>query len=367
MDFKDIMLQLSERVGKLKDSLSTEEATKTALVLPFIQALGYDVFNPLEVVPEYTCDIGTKKGEKIDYAILQNGKPIILIECKHCKDDLSVHEGQLLRYFHVSNSKFGILTNGLIFRFYTDIDTPNKMDEKPFLDVNMFDLRDNQIEELKKFHKSYFNIESILESASELKYTSELKNLFAKEFLTPSPDFVKYFARQIYDGVITVKVLDVFTELTKKSLNGYLTDRITERLKSAIKTQEKGGEQKEESQPLPQAAVPQQFQEGVVYISDDGKIVTTQEKIEAFYIIRSILRHDISIDRITYRDAENYFSVFIDDSNRKPVCRFYFKNPENKIIALMDENKKELRNKISTLDNIYAHSEHLINTAKRYL
>lgn len=365
MDFRDIIFQLSERVGKLRDSLSTEEATKTALVLPFIQALGYDVFNPLEVVPEYTCDIGTKKGEKIDYAILQDGKPIVLIECKHCKEDLTIHEGQLLRYFHVSHSKFGILTNGVIFRFYTDIDTPNKMDEKPFLDINMLDLRDNQVEELKKFHKSYFNVESILESASELKYTSELKSLFAREFVSPSPDFVKYFARQIYDGVITAKVLDVFTELTKKSLSGYLTDRITERLKSAIKTQEKGSEQINEPQPLD--AITQQLPDGVIYMSDDGKIVTTQQEIEAFYIVRSILRQDMSVERITYRDAENYFSVFIDDSNRKPVCRFYFNNPENMRIALIDENKKELRNKISTLDDIYSHSEHLINTAKRYL
>ena len=365
MDFKDIMLQLSERVGKLKDSLSTEEATKTALVLPFIQALGYDVFNPLEVVPEYTCDIGTKRGEKIDYAILQDGKPIVLIECKHCKDDLSVHEGQLLRYFHVSHSKFGILTNGINFRFYTDIDTPNKMDEKPFLDINMLDLRENQVAELKRFHKSYFNVESILESASELKYTSELKNLFAKEFVSPSPDFVRYFAKQIYDGVITAKVLEVFTELTKKSLSGYLTDRFTERLKSAIKTQEKGSDQNNEQQA--QTVVIQQLPEGVIYQSEDGKIVTTQEEIEAFYIIRSILRKEISVDRITYRDAENYFSVFIDDSNRKPICRFYFNNPENMRIALLDENKKELRNKITTLDEIYGFSEHLIDTAKKYL
>ena len=365
MDFKDIILQLSERVGKLKDSLSTEEATKTALVLPFIQALGYDVFNPIEVVPEYTCDIGTKKGEKIDYAIILDGKPIILIECKHCKEDLTIHEGQLLRYFHVSHSKFGILTNGVSFRFYTDIDTPNKMDEKPFLDINMLDLRENQVEELKKFHKSYFNVESILESASELKYTSELKNLFAKEFVSPSPDFVKYFARQIYDGLITAKVLDVFTELTKKSLNSYLTDRITERLKSAIKTQEKDNEQKDEV--LPQTATTQQLPDGVIYMSEDGKIITTQEKIEGFYIVRSILRKDISVDRITYRDGQDYFSTFIDDNNRKPVCRFYFNNTENMRIALIDENKKELRHKISTLDDIYSHSEYLINTAKRYL
>lgn len=363
MDFKDIIFQLSERVSKLKDSLQTEEATKTALVLPFIQALGYDVFNPLEVVPEYTCDIGTKKGEKIDYAIVQNGKPIVLIECKHCNEDLSIHEGQLLRYFHVSLSKFGILTNGVNFRFYTDLDKPNKMDEKPFLDINMLDLRENQVEELKKFHKSYFNVESILESASELKYTSELKNLFANEFSYPSPDFVKFFTRQIYDGMITTKVLDVFTELTKKSLHAYINDRITERLKSAIITQEKTNEQKEES--IQQA--PPQLPDGVVYMSDDGSIITTQEEIEAYYIVLSIVRNIINSDRIAHRDTQSYFSILIDDNNRKPVCRLYLNSPTNKRITFIDESKKEVHNKIASIDEIYNYAEQLINAVKKYL
>ena len=152
----------------------TEEATKNGFIMPFINALGYDVFNPLEVIPEYTCDIGTKKGEKIDYAILKEGAPIILIECKHWKENLNVHSGQLLRYFHVSKAKFGILTNGIEYRFFTDLDETNKLDEKPFLNVSLTDLRDNDFEELKKFHKSYFDVERILNTASELKYMVQL-------------------------------------------------------------------------------------------------------------------------------------------------------------------------------------------------
>ena len=140
MDFKDIIKQISERVERLKDSLPTEEATKNALIMPFINALGYDVFNPNEVLPEMTCDIGTKKGEKIDYAILENGEPIILIECKHWKQNLSLHDNQLLRYFNVSKAKFGVLTNGIIYKFYSDLEEPNKMDEKPFLEIDMYDL-----------------------------------------------------------------------------------------------------------------------------------------------------------------------------------------------------------------------------------
>ena len=186
MDLKDQLKQLAERADKLKENLQTEEATKNALIMPFIQAMGYDVFNPLEVMPEFTCDLGMKKGEKIDYAIMQDGNPIILIECKHWKQDLTLHDNQLLRYFHTSNAKFGVLTNGIVYRFYTDLVTPNKMDDKPFLEVNIFDLKNAVIEELKKFHKAYFDIENILSSANELKYTSELKSAIAKEFADPS-------------------------------------------------------------------------------------------------------------------------------------------------------------------------------------
>ena len=92
MDFKDQIKILADRVSKLKEQILTEEATKNAFIMPFIQALGYDVFNPLEVVPEYITDIGTKKGEKIDYAIFRDGEPILLIECKHWGQDLSLHE-----------------------------------------------------------------------------------------------------------------------------------------------------------------------------------------------------------------------------------------------------------------------------------
>lgn len=202
MDFKDSIKQISERIETLKANLPTEEATKTALIMPFINALGYDVFNPLEVLPEMCCDIGTKKGEKIDYAIMKDGEPIILIECKHWEQDLNLHDNQLLRYFNVSKAKFGVLTNGITYRFYTDLSEPNIMDEKPFLEINMLDLKDTQIEELKKFHKSYFDVDMILSSASELKYMGELRTVIGKEFTNPSTDFVRFFGKQVYEGGI---------------------------------------------------------------------------------------------------------------------------------------------------------------------
>lgn len=354
MDFKDKIKQLGDRVESLKENLQTEEATKMALIVPFISALGYDVFNPMEVLPEMHCDIGTKKGEKIDYAILQNGEPIILIECKHWQQNLNLHDNQLLRYFHVSKAKFGILTNGIIYRFYTDLAQPNKMDEKPFLEVNILDIKDAQIEELKKFHKSYFDINEILSSANELKYMGELRNVIAKEFTQPSGDFVKHFGKQVYEGVFNQKVLEQFSNLLKRSISNYINDIIADRLKVAINNTE--GEARENTTPIAVEITEEESQ---------SKIITTDEELEGYYIVKSIVRSVISAERVTYRDAQSYFAIFIDDNNRKPVCRLAFNHKQKYIIFI--DNKVETKHPISTLDDIYDYSNQLQEFAKKYI
>lgn len=353
MDFKDLIKQVAERIEKLSDSLQTEEATKNALIMPFIQTLGYDVFNPHEVLPEMICDIGIKKGEKIDYAIMKDGQPIILIECKHWKKDLNLHDNQLLRYYHASKAKFGILTNGIIYRFYTDLETPNKMDETPFLEINLLELEDNNIEELKKFHKSYFDIDTILDSASELKYTGELKKIIAKEFSNPTAEFVKFFGKQVYDGLFNQKVLEQFTPIVKKSISSYIKDIISARLKTAIKAEEEND-------------IETSDKNNETLKSQESKIVTTEEEKESFYIVKSVLRNTLDSERITFRDSQSYFAVFADDNNRKTICRIYLNSENNKMISFLDEDKKETKYKISTIDEIYNYSERLVEAAKKF-
>jgi hypothetical protein len=352
MDFKDQIKQLGERVTKLKDQIQTEEATKNAFIMPFIQALGYDVFNPIEVVPEFISDIGLKKGEKIDYAIFKDGSPTILIECKHWAQNLNIHDGQLLRYFHVSKAKFGLLTNGIVYRFYSDLVAANKMDEKPFLEFNINEIKDNQVEELKKFHKTVFDAESITNTASELKYTNELKHLLQQELANPSPDFVKHFAKQVYPSNISAKVLEQFTNLTKKSIQQHISDLITERLKTAL-TKEDENTKEQEAIQAEQAK------------ADEVKVVTTEEELEGFMIVKTILRQKISATRITHRDAQSYFAILLDDNNRKTICRLYL-NGSKKYFVTLDEQKKEVRNEITSLDEIFKHSEALLNIVDSY-
>ena len=176
MEFNESIKQFSERVTTIKSSISTEEATKMSLIIPMFQLLGYDVYTPTEFCPEYNADVGIKKGEKVDYAILENGQPNILIECKSCTEELEKHSSQLFRYFGTTSAKFGILTNGIVYKFYTDLEEANKMDLVPFLEIDMLNLKDAALNELKKFCKDNFDKDKIFSTAEELKYRSQIKN-----------------------------------------------------------------------------------------------------------------------------------------------------------------------------------------------
>jgi hypothetical protein len=358
MDFIDQIKQLGERVIKLKDNIATEEATKNAFIMPFIQCLGYDVFNPLEVVPEYISDIGLKKGEKIDYAILKDNFPTILIECKDWRQNLDIHDGQLLRYFHVSKAKFGILTNGITYRFYTDLVEPNKMDEKPFFEFNISEIKDVQVDELKKFHKSYFEIDKIVSTASDLKYTNEIKNILNNEFKHPSEAFVKFFTGQVYPGRATEKVLTQFTELVKKSTSQVISDIITERLKAALNKENESTASLNNEDSNTQEMAPTEVIE--------KKLETTVEELEAYYIVKAILRKKVEGSKITYRDAQSYFSILFEDNNRKPLCKLYL-NGSKKYIGLFDGDKKENKVEISTLDDIYKYVAQLDAAVDSYI
>lgn len=344
---------LGERVAKLKDQVHTEEATKNAFIMPFIKELGYDVFNPFEVTPELVADVGIKQGEKIDYAIMEKGEPIILIECKHHGAPLNVNNAsQLFRYFHTTKAKFSILTNGIEYRFYTDLVEVNKMDEKPFFAFDITDIKDNQIEELKKFHKAHYDFENIVTTASDLKYTFELKKLIESEFTNPGTDFVKHFAKQVYPGMITAKVLEQFTSLTKKSLQQYISDLITDRLKSALTKEDAVTKEQD-------AALSEPLKE------DPSGIVTTEEELEGFMIVKTILRQKFPASRIAYRDALSYFAILLDNNNRKTICRLYF-NGTKKYIAILDEQKKEVKSEIASLDDLFNFSEALLQTVANY-
>ena len=351
MDFKDTLKHIADKIEKSKELVATEEATKTAFIMPFISALGYDVFNPMEVIPEMDCDLCKGKGEKIDYAIMKDNEPIMLIECKHWNSNLNIHETQLQRYYVASKAKFGVLTNGIVYRFYADLQAVNIMDEKPFLEIDITDAKDNEIEELKKFHKSYFNVKDIYETANELKYIKEIRKIIDIEFSQPSYEFVRFVTKKVYPSMLKGRVADMFTGYVSRCINEYINDVISERLQKAMDGQVVNDDRQCEDSEL----------------SDyESRIETTEEEIESYLIVKSILRNVVDVERIGYNDRLNYFSIVIDGSRFKQVCRMYL-NGSEKYIAMWGENGKEDKRKIQSLNDIYNYADRLIEQTKKYI
>lgn len=367
MDFKDSIFQLADRVMALKESIQTEEATKNAFIMPFIQILGYDVFNPLEVVPEMDCDIAKKKGEKIDYAIMKDGVPIMLIECKHWKQDLNLHDNQLKRYYVASKAKFGVLTNGIVYRFYADLIKENIMDDVPFLEFNLEEIRETQIEEVKKFCKENFDLDNIMSSANELKYMSEVKKVIRSEFTEPSPELVKLLTKRVYEGIVTQKVLDQFTDIVMRALKSHINDVMSEKLGIAIKATQAEGAPVQTTPVVTEKKEEEEKEKPQNEEDKNSKINTTTEEMEGYYIVKSIVCEIIASERVTYRDSQSYFAIFADDNNRKPICRLRFNNTNNKRIGFIDENKNEQLETIDKVDDIYNFKKELIEAAKRYV
>ncbi|OEC57763.1 type I restriction endonuclease [Pseudomonas sp. AP42] len=360
MDFFEKLTSLAAKVRLQGPAIQTEEATKNAFVMPFINAvLGYDVFDPLEVMPEFVCDVGTKKGEKIDYAIMKDGEVQILIECKKIGESLSInHASQLFRYFHVTSARISILTNGQVYRFFTDLDAPNKMDEKPFLELDLLDIDEYSVPELIKLTKSAFDVDSIINAAGELKYVSQLKKLIGTQVSKPEDDFVKFFASRVYEGVITQKVREQFYELTRKALAQFLNDQINDRLKSAM-----SGVIQPSLASIPvtnSAKADAQDRD-----ETEDKILTTLEELEGYHIVRAVVRSVVDAKRIVQRDAQSYFGVLLDDNNRKPICRLHF-NRSQKYLGIFDEEKNETRHAISSIDEIYEYADQLKKTVGYY-
>ena len=305
---KDGIKAVGKRVTDLAANITNEEQTKNAFIMPFFQALGYDIFNPLEFVPEFTADVGIKKGEKVDYAIIIDDQPQILIECKSINEKLTKHDSQLFRYFGTTSSKFGILTNGREYRFFTDLDEPNKMDSTPFLSFDVTDIRDNQFVEIVKFHKGNFDIDNIVSSASELKYLGILKGFLSENIKEPSDTFLKYLVSEIYEGRATQAALATFKPIIVKGFSQFITDMVNEKLSAALNT---SVETKQEIVVEPEETT-----------TRESAIVTTPEELEAYTVVKMILKDIVTPDRVYYRDNKSYFNVLLDDNIKKWILRY---------------------------------------------
>jgi len=363
MDFIDQLKQFSKRVESLVGSIQTEEATKTAIIMPFFSMLGYDVFNPQEFVPEFTADVGIKKGEKVDYAIIKDGSPVILVECKSITENLEKHDSQLFRYFGTSPAKFAILTNGIFYRFYTDLEDANKMDKDPFLTINILDIRDNQVPELKKFCKSVFDIDSIFSTASELKYAHEFKNIFTSQLESPSDDFLRFFLQNCYSGPKTQNVMEKFRPILRKALNDLISEMMNDKIKTALGGS--GGSVSISDAKPPEAPAAEPVEDAAEE-KRTPNIVTTEDELEAYFIIKNLLGDVTDIHNIMYKDTESYFSILYKGNTRKWIARLRLTDSV-RYMVIPDESKKEIKYPLSDIYDIRQYKEQLTEVLQRYI
>jgi hypothetical protein len=351
MEFTELLAAIALKVRNQRDAIQTEEGTKNAFVMPFISTiLGYDVFNPLEVVPEFTADVGIKKGEKIDYAIMRDGEVQILMECKKSTEPLKIENAsQLYRYFAVTNARIAVLTNGQVYQFYTD------------LDLDLLDIDETLIPELRKLTKDVFDLESIISAAGELKYVGQIKRTIAAQFKEPEEEWVRFFTSRVYEGSLTQKVREQFAPLVAKAAKQFLNDQVNDRLKTAL-----GGANFTASVVEQGAGAVTSQPAATVDLDRDTELDTTLEELEGYQIVKAIACSEVKPQRVVHRDGKSYFAILLDDNNRKPIARLHFNGKKQKYIGLFDEHKVETRHPIESLDSIYQHATHIRDAVKSY-
>jgi predicted type IV restriction endonuclease len=347
VDLIDQLEALAERARQTSASLTNEEATKMALIAPFIQSLGYDIFNPTEVKPEFSADLpGVKQGERVDYAVLENGIPKILIEAKPFNTDLkSSEKGQLSRYFQATHARIGILTNGQKFLFFSDLDNQNLMDEKPFAEVDLFDLKAAPLEQIKQLSKSMFDLETLLSTAERLKYMRGVKEEMRSEFKDPSDWLVREMARRVHTAErISGQLIENFKPIVADAVKGIINDRINERLSSAMESEKIASQESTEKL----STEPGEDSEGLEF---------TEEEREGLYIIRAICSDTLEPMRLTEKDTKNYCNVLVDNNTWKSVCRMHFNTPNKRIEIFDNEEPKMI--KLEAISEIYQYRERL--------
>jgi predicted type IV restriction endonuclease len=353
---------ITTKLCAIQAAIVTEEATKNALVMPFIsQVLGYDVFDPSEVIPEFVADVGTKKGAKIDYAILKDGAIQILVECKKLNEPLCInHASQLYRYFAVTSARIAILTNGREYQVFTDGDRPNVMDSKPFLVLDILDVDRTLVPEVAKLSKESFDVDSIVSAAEELKYVGQIKRLITSEFKEPSDNLVKLFISRVYEGKATQRVVEQFRNLVTKAYAQFIADQVSDRLNSAL-----GEDSRVVAAPAAESTSPATSTSAEGKSDGDG-IVTTAEELDGFNIVRAILAKDIDPTRVAYRDAKAYLAILLDDNNRRPLVRLHLNGKSVKFITTFENCKEGERHEITSVVDLYKHADRLLTTLGNY-
>jgi hypothetical protein len=360
LTFEDEIKEFTKSIPAKLEHIDSEETSKIALITPFLRLMGYDTTNPAEVKAEYTADVGTKQGEKVDFAILEDGHPIIFIECKSATNELSTDNiSQLFRYFSITDIQIGILTNGIEYKFFTTGEDNSRMDEKPFLDIDILNLTKKDIKELEKFKKVNFDIDEVVSRADNLKYRNLIKKTLLSEFENPSEEFIRAIGKQVYDGILTQNVKEKFGTIIAVAISEIINEKINKTLSDAVASNE---EEQEDNNAV----------EAEEEINEE--VVTTELEKEAYFIVKSIASEIIDVNRVAMRDRKHYCNILFDDNQRFPIVRLYFNNANHLRVEFYDnitltKNGGKIGDKIDIEDvsDLYSHKKRILNVIKEYL
>lgn len=325
---KQAVSQLKKSIDnfKLNDAIelcSNEAQTRKFLIEPFFLMLNY-VSNDL--IPEYNADFGDRISQKIDYAILLNKKDTILVEAKKHNSKLTDKEaGQLNGYFsNTKNSKIAILTNGIEYKFYSDVVEPNIIDSKPFFTFNITSYTENDLEELIKFDKRFIKVIDIVKNAQEIVFVESFENAFFKELVAPSKDLMKIIHKNMtFSTKFNEETIGKMINLVNSSFLKCMYDKKVQ-LES---------------------------------LSNSQGVITTDLEIQAYHTIRTILIQNKKIpkERVGYRDFKGFFNISIDDSSKKVICKLVTNGGKMKIF--IGDNEYNLEH----IDDILKYKNELNN------
>ncbi len=330
---------LVTHIQKSAAKCKTEEAAKHALVLPFLQfVLNWNIFDPEEIIPEYTADFGIKKGEKVDYCVKKNGRIAFIIECKMPNAKLEKdHASQLYRYFNtLTDCRIGILTDGVRYLFYTDSESPNVLDDTPFLTIDFSRKESIMIEDLKHFTRDLFNADDIHKTATQIKYAESVKAYLIRQLDSPNDEFVRLLVNASDSSAkFNAKNAEIMRSIVKKALETMIQDRVYQTIKTAQVAESQSGDTAENG----------------LAAGGTKEIITTVEEWEGFYTVRTLLHDVVKPERVQFKDTVSYFNVLLDGNPRQQICRFYFNTPR-KYLGLFSE-KGETKKEIGGIADLY--------------
>lgn len=368
MELLDEIQALGKRVREYGPNIKSEEATKNTLIMPFIKMLGYDPFNLNEVIPEFSASVGEYKDSRVDYAIMSEGKPIMIIECKAFGEELNSKKcSQLNHYFTgCDDARVAILTDGNRYLFFSDLEKPNKMDSKPYMELLVEKPDTSLLPELKKLSKENFNIEDAVSSASLLKYSREFKRIMAEQLESPDDEFVRFFIKKCYNKVVTANVKDRLTPVLKESLALFIKERVNERLTSAF---DDVNDTRKDTKPVVKDEKPEE-PPAVPEVNDESEhgIVTTEDEFAAYYVIKSILHGMVKPQNVIINDFKSYCNICYARKSQV-IVRLYFNKLPYKVAVLdmgSDGKKNQDPVQIESLDDLFKFADRIKSAVKEY-